>query len=46
MKMQINLSTNDSEPIDSDDIFSSVYSHYNEVIERTNSLIENPLYLI
>ena len=40
MKMQINLSTNDSESIDSDDIFSSVYSHYNEVIERTNSIID------
>ncbi|WP_195573062.1 MurR/RpiR family transcriptional regulator [Clostridium paraputrificum] len=40
MKMKINLSSNDSDPIDSDDIFSSVYSHYNEVIERTNSIID------
>lgn len=40
MKMQINLSTNDNKSIDSDSIFSSVYNHYNEVIERTNSLID------
>lgn len=40
MKMKINSSTSDNEAADSDNIFSNVYIHYNEVIERTNSLID------